>query len=69
VVVDKRAAMQRQDHLTTAIAQQMGRKIKSLLTADYKKRAANATSTVKSHLSTGAVKEACRTLKGWYRLA
>jgi hypothetical protein len=47
----------------------MGRKIKSLLTVDCKQRAANAASTVESHLSNGAVKEAWRALKGWYRLA
>jgi hypothetical protein len=68
-VVDKLAMMRRQGHLTTMIAQQMGHKIKSLLAADCKQRAANAASTVKSHLSTDAVKEAWRTLKGWYRLA
>jgi hypothetical protein len=47
----------------------MGCKIKSLLAADHKQRAANAASTVKSHLSNGAVKEAWQALKGWYRLA
>ncbi len=47
----------------------MGRKIKSLLAVDCKQRAANAASTVKSHLSNGAMKEARRALKGWYRLA
>jgi hypothetical protein len=43
----------------------MGREIKSLLAADRKQRAANAASTVESHLSNGAVKEAWRALKGW----
>jgi hypothetical protein len=47
----------------------MGRKIKSFLAADRKQCAANAASTVESHLSTGAVKEAWRALKGWYRSA
>ncbi len=47
----------------------MGRKIKPLLAADRKQRAMNATSTVESHLSNGAMKEAWRALKGWYRLA
>ncbi len=47
----------------------MGCKIKSLLTVDRKQCAANAASTVKSHLGNGAVKEAWRTLKGWYRSA
>ncbi len=47
----------------------MGCEIKSFLAADCKQRAANAASTVESHLSTGAVKEAWRALKGWYRLA
>ncbi len=47
----------------------MGREIKSLLAADCKQHAANAASTVESHLSNGAVKEAWGALKGWYRLA
>jgi hypothetical protein len=47
----------------------MGCKIKSLLAVDCKQRAANAASTVESHLSNGAVKEAWQALKGWYRLA
>ncbi len=67
--VDKRATIRRQGHLTTAIACWMGCKIKSLLAADCKQCATNSTSTVKSHLSNGAMKEAWRTLKGWYRLA
>ena len=68
-VVDKRATMRRKGHLTTCLARRMGREIKSLLTADRKQRAANAASTVESHLSNGAVKEAWRALKGWYRSA
>jgi hypothetical protein len=47
----------------------MGCKIESLLAVDCKQPATNAASTVKSHLSKGAVKEAWHTLKGWYRLA
>jgi hypothetical protein len=47
----------------------MGHEIKSLLATDRKQRATNAASTVESHLSNGAVKEAWRALKGWYRLA
>ncbi len=45
----------------------MGRKIEALLAADCKQRATYATSSVESHLSTGAMKEVWRTLKGWYR--
>ncbi len=47
----------------------ISRKIKSSLTADCKQHATNAASTVKSHLGNGAVKEAWRALKGWYRAA
>ncbi len=65
--IDKRATLRRQGHLTTRVAHQMGRKIKSFLAADRKQRAANDASTVESHLSTSAVKEAWRALKGWYR--
>ncbi len=61
--------MRRKGHLTTIIAHQMGRDIKSLLAVDCKQRAANAASAVESHLGNGAVKEAWRALKGWYRLA
>jgi hypothetical protein len=56
--VDKRATMHRRGHLTTYYARRMGREIKSLLAADCKQRAANAASTVESHLSNGAMKEA-----------
>jgi hypothetical protein len=59
--------MRRQGHRTTAIAHWMGCKIKSLFAADYKQCATNAASTVESHLSNGAVKEAWSNLKGWYR--
>ncbi len=45
----------------------MGLEIEFLLAADCKQHAAKATSTVKSQLSNGAVKEAWHTLKGWYR--
>jgi hypothetical protein len=61
--------MHRKGHLTTYYARWMGHKIKSLLAADCKQRAANAASTVESHLSNGAMKEAWRALKGWYRSA
>ncbi len=68
-VIDKRATSRRQGHLTTHVARWMGRKIKAFLAVDHKQCTANATSTVKSHLSNGAVKEAWRTLKGCYRSA
>ncbi len=61
--------MRRKGHLTTYYAHWMGHKITSLLAADRKQRAANAASTVESHLSNSAMKEAWRNLKGWYRLA
>jgi hypothetical protein len=67
--IEKRATLRRQGHLTTSVARRMGREIKSFLAADCKQRAVNASSTVKSHLSNGAVKEAWCALKGWYRLA
>jgi hypothetical protein len=68
VAVDKQATMHRKGHQTTAITCWMGHEIKSLLTAARKQRAANTASTVESHLSNGAMKEAWRALKGWYRL-
>jgi hypothetical protein len=53
----------------TAASRRIGCEIKSSLAADRKQRAANAASTVESHLGNGAVKEAWRALKGWYRAA
>ncbi len=53
-------------NLPLASACRIGRKIKSSLAADRKQCATNAVSTVKSHLSNGAMKEAWRALKGWY---
>jgi hypothetical protein len=69
VAVYKQATTHRKGHLTTYYARRMGRKIKTFLAADRKQRATNAASTIESHLSNGAMKEAWRTLKGWYRLA
>ncbi len=61
--------MRRQGHMTTSIAHQMGGEIESFLAVDPKQCAANTVSSIESHLSNGAVEEAWRTLKGWYRLA
>jgi hypothetical protein len=61
--VDKRALMRRKGHLTTYYVRRMGHEIKSLLAADCKQHAVNAASTVESHLSNGAVKEAWQALK------
>jgi len=47
----------------------LGREIKSYLAADCKQRAANAATEIESYLGAGNVKEAWRTLKGWYRSA
>jgi hypothetical protein len=67
--INKQAMMKRQGHLTTLVTGRMGHKIKSLLTADCKQCAANAASTIESHLGNGDMKEAWRTLQGWCRLA
>ncbi len=55
------------DNLPLTAYRRIGREIKSSLAADCKQHAANAASTVENHLGNGAVKEAWRTLKGWYR--
>ncbi len=52
-----------------ATAHRIGCKIKSSLAADRKQCAANAASTVESHLSNEAMKEAWQALKGWYWMA
>jgi hypothetical protein len=52
-------------NLPLAAAHRIGREIKSSLAADRKQHAANAASTIKSHLSNGSVKEEWRALKGW----
>ncbi len=54
------------DNLPLTASRRIGREIKLSLAADRKQRAANAASTVENHLGNGAVKEAWRTLKGWY---
>ncbi len=69
MAVDKRATLRRQGNLPLHIARQLGCEIKASLAADRRQRAANAAAEVKSHLGNGAVKEAWRTLKGWYRSA
>jgi hypothetical protein len=61
--------MRRMGNLSLTNARRISREIKSSLAADCKQCAANAASTVKSHLGNGAVKEAWRALKGWYRVA
>jgi hypothetical protein len=53
-------------NLPHAAAPRVGCEIKSSLAADCKQCAANATSTVESHLSNRAMKEAWRALKRWY---
>ncbi len=67
--VYKWVMMWRQGHLTTSIASWMRPKIRSLLAGDCKQHTANAASTIESHLSNGAVKDAWRNLKGWYKSA
>jgi hypothetical protein len=65
-VIDQRATLRRMGNLPLAVAHRIGREIKSSLAADCKQCATNTASTVKSHLSNGAVKEAWQALKGWY---
>ena len=61
--------LRRQGNLPLCIARQLGREIKASLAADCRQRAANAAAEVEGHLGAGDVKEAWRTLKGWYRSA
>ncbi len=56
-------------NLSLATTHRIGCKIKSSLAADRKQHAVNTASTVKSHLSNGAVRKAWRALKGWYQAA
>ena len=67
--IDKRARLRQQGNLPLHVARQLGREIKASLAADCRQRVVNAATEVKSHLGAGAVKEAWRTLKGWYRSA
>jgi hypothetical protein len=64
--IDKRATLRRQGTLLLRVARQLGRKIKASLAADCKQRAANAAADIEGHLGAGDLKEAWRTLKGWY---
>jgi hypothetical protein len=68
-VIDQRATLRRMGNLPLAAAHRIGGKIKSSPAADRKQHAANAASTVESHLSNGSVKEAWGALKGWYWVA
>jgi hypothetical protein len=68
-VINQGATLRRMGNLPLAAAHRIGREIKSSLTADRKQCAANTASTVESHLSNGAVKEAWQALKGWYLAA
>jgi hypothetical protein len=68
-VIDQRAILRRMGNLPLTNARRISRKIKSSLAADRKQHAANAASTVESHLGNGAVKEAWRALKEWYWVA
>ncbi len=54
------------ENLPLTTAHRIGFKIKASLAVDCTQRAADAASTVKNHLSNGAVKEAWHALKGWY---
>ncbi len=68
-VINQRATLRRMGNLPLTAARQIGREIKASLAADCTQRAADAASTIKSHLSNRAVKEAWHALKGWYRAA
>jgi hypothetical protein len=61
--------LRRMGNLPLTATRWIGCKIKASLPADCTQRAADATSTVESHLSNQAIKEAWRALKGWYRVA
>jgi hypothetical protein len=52
--------------LPLTATRRIGCKIKSSLAADHKQHSTNAASTIESHLSNGAVKEAWQALKRWY---
>ncbi len=60
--------LRRMGNLPLTIAHRIGRKFKPSLATDCTQCAANAASTIESHLSNRAPKEAWRALKGWYRV-
>jgi hypothetical protein len=68
-VIDQQATLRRMGNLPLTNAHRISRKIKASLAANCKQHATNAASTVESHLGNGAMKEAWRALKGWYRAA
>jgi hypothetical protein len=58
--------LRRMGNLPLTAVHRISREIKSSLAADRKQCTANAASTVESHLSNGAMKEAWQARKGWY---
>ena len=65
-LIDHRAQLRREGRLTQALTRRLGREVKASLKADRKVRAEKAADAVESHLASGDLKEAWRSLKGWY---
>ena len=68
-LVDQRAQLRRDGLLTQTLARQMGRKVKASLKVDRTARAEAVATEVEGHLHNGELKEAWRSMKGWYRAA
>jgi hypothetical protein len=67
LLVDRRAALRKEMRLTQAEGRKLGRRIKASLKADRIERARKAGELVMENLSHGNLREAWRTLRGWYR--
>ena len=66
-LVDERAKLRHLQRLTRAEGRRLTRRIHAALKADRVERARQAGETVMGHLAGGDVKEAWRTLGGWYK--
>jgi len=68
-LVDHRVQMANGGRLTRRGYHKLSRKVRASLKRDRQKRAHEAGTTMESHLESGELQEAWRTLKGWYRMA
>ena len=69
VLINQRVTFRKEGNLSMAEGRRLNRAIKAALKADRVERTRRAGEAVMGHLASGEVKEAWRTLRGWYRKA
>ena len=68
-LIDRRAALRKAGDLAGRKRARLACQIEKALSQDRRRRAEEAGSVIEGHLIQGRVKEAWRTLKGWYRVS